>query len=236
MDTSKDPRILGLEMARKVLDEAFRSKKPFYMIAKKEEKSLLQEIERLINVIKRSYMEPQDIVELDETKRLVNIGKELRDKALSVRAKEGPHIYLARLMYVGRTFRSFPDRLLNRPGKSMVEAVDIVTASAIAVHKITDKLLLVRAGDGIETYDVVTNILSVKRGEVRPIAFLPPKEFFGHVSEAMFASSEPINEEAGKRILWEDPSLEGIVGHYLKHYKVLRVFSSLALGLRWKRE
>ena len=221
MDTARDPRILGLELALRVLDEAFRSKKPFYVIPKKEEKALLSDIERLVNVIKRSYMEPADIVNLDETKRLVEIGKMLRNKALQVRSKEGPHIYLARLMFVGRTFRSFPYRLLERKGESMAEAVDIVTASAIAIHKISDKLLLVRAGDGIETYDVITNILSVKRGEVRPIAFLPPKEFFGHVSEAMFVSREPIDEEVGKRILRKDRELEGLVGHYMKQYKVL---------------
>ncbi|MHA1664527.1 MAG: tRNA-binding protein, partial [Candidatus Njordarchaeales archaeon] len=53
-------------------------------------------------------------------------------------------------------------------------------------------LLITRVTDGTRNYEVVTNDLTVRSGDVLLFAVLPPRDFFGIVSQGMFLGGEKI--------------------------------------------
>jgi len=60
--------------------------------------------------------------------------------------------------------------------------------------------LVTKAGTEEYSFTIVTNIKTVKRGEVRAVAVLPPVAFYGVVSEAMYVSDPLPREHKGKRV------------------------------------
>lgn len=100
---------------------------------------------------------------------------------------------------------------------------EVITASGLVPGKLL--LCLVDAGPGNGYYGgkslkVVTNDLSVKPGRILPVAMLPPREVGGVVSEGMFITTGPgENDKAlvGKRppLGEEAGAASGIVGEFL---------------------
>ena len=54
-----------------------------------------------------------------------------------------------------------------------------------------------RVTDGVSDYTVVTNMTAVEKNDKLAVAYLPPREIFGTVSEAMFLGSEKRPEDPG---------------------------------------
>lgn len=74
--------------------------------------------------------------------------------------------------------------------------VDLKVVHVRNVQKL-DNFLLTRAYDAEKTYTIMTNILDLRPNRNLGVAFLPPREIGGKLSEAMFLGSEERDEEAG---------------------------------------
>jgi len=64
----------------------------------------------------------------------------------------------------------------------------------------TGSLWLTRVSDGNIEYPVVTNIPGVRTGDVLAVAFLPPREVGGTVSEAMYLGDDRRTEPPGSAL------------------------------------
>jgi predicted RNA-binding protein with EMAP domain len=88
---------------------------------------------------------------------------------------------------------------LEGTAESMAAGVDLVAVQVRIVTSI-GTLWRTRVSDGEAEYTVVTNIPGVKVGDTLAVAFLPPREVGGKVSEAMFLGGEKRKEVAGSRL------------------------------------
>ncbi|MCE4629523.1 MAG: tRNA-binding protein, partial [Desulfurococcales archaeon] len=95
-----------------------------------------------------------------------------------------------------------PNRILLGDENHPEYAVDIVGVEVTRVEPLenTENLKVTRGSAGKAVFTIVTNLEDIKVGQVRAAAILPPAEFKGVISEAMY-SSDPIDKNyIGKRV------------------------------------
>ena len=180
MDTSKDPRILFGEKVINILERSLQS---VPVSGKKELFAKVKEMQRVLTQIKYSYLNGAALRDSDMAKELKNLcGEIARSLGKDWDAKVSP-IISANIKFALNNLFNLPDRMLlpNDPAY----ACDIRKGKIISVEK-GKNVLICKVDVGTRKITVVTNDLSAREGNEVAVAFLPPAEIYGIVSEGMF--------------------------------------------------
>ncbi|MCD6324369.1 MAG: tRNA-binding protein [Desulfurococcales archaeon] len=204
MDTSKDYRLLLVRDAVSRLERIVRVWNLNYPIHKNVVLQKLREARRFSEEILHSYLPLSYLITYEPVTKLQDLGKELAKlllppKGVSVSGKSKLHV--AEIKYCLLQLINLKPKLALGEENKPEYAVDIVGVEIASVtkHPNASKLYVTKAGTAAFGLTIVTNIESVRKGEIRAAAILPPREFFGVISEAMFCSDPLPKEFLGKR-------------------------------------
>jgi predicted RNA-binding protein with EMAP domain len=202
-DTAKDPRILVAQRACALLRQSLQQKSHVKLAVGKEKLlEMASSVESAVMTVMYSYQEPDALASADATEQVVATSRSLADALAPVlSASAAAPLLKANFRWCLRTLIGFADRF-HVPAGSLASGVDLRAVVVRNVAK-TGSLWLTRVSDGETEYPVVTNIAGVSTGDVLAVAFLPPREVGGTISEAMFLGEERRGEPAGT-ILTED--------------------------------
>ena len=206
MDTSNDYRILMAEYALSVLERRVKTWGMPWPLSKGRAVQLVDEIRRHLKRVRYSFLPPDQLLESEELRGLVERARELAGMVLPKppvpRLEDKHRLALAELRWALSILVGLPQRIRLGPSNYPEYAVDVVGAEVTRVEPLpgTERLRVTRASIGSAVFTVVTNIQEISEGEVRAIAILPPAVFRGVISEAMY-SSDPIDRKyLGKRV------------------------------------
>ncbi len=227
MDTSRDYRILMAEDALRRLERRVRCWSLSYPIHKGRALELLKGLNACLQAVKHSYLPLQYLLKHEPLLRLGDIARKLSSEILppkGVRVEGRSKLLLAEIKYSLLQLINLKGRLALGEENLPDRAVDIVAVEVVSVmkHPSADRLLVTKAGTSRFGLTIVTNILRLRKGEVRAAALLPPQEFFGVVSEAMYCSDLLPKDVLGRR-----PPREMI-----RVNDIARVVESVVKGLR----
>ncbi len=204
MDTSKDYRILLAEDAVRRIDNRVKSWSLNYPIHKGKVLSIVKSINSYVQAVKHSYLPLPYLLKYEPLLKIHELARDLAKevlppKGVSVEGKS--KLLVAELRYSLLQLINLRARLSLGEENNPDYAVDIVAVEVASVmrHPEAGKLMITRAGTERFGLTIVTNILGIRKGEVRAAAILPPKEFFGVVSEAMYCSNPLPKELLGRR-------------------------------------
>ena len=205
MDTSNDYRFLLALDAFERLEKRIRSWILPWSIEKGKAMNALSSIHKDLLKLRYSFLPYRMILGSPELKDLVSEAK-LLYSLLFPRESNSVHVS-AKGIYAVAEIKYALSILLGLPGRIRLgddnvpeHAVDILGAEVVEVENLGEGLKRTRASTGSFALTAVTNISDIKKGQVRAIAILPPVEFEGVVSEAMYASDVISRELIGKRI------------------------------------
>jgi len=208
-DTKSDYRFIVAEHAASLLEEIVRTKRLPVPTNWQRALELAREAHSLVKRMRYSFIPPTMLAGSEEARRLQEVVRELTGLLLPrewldrLRSDPRARRPLAETRYALRTLYGLPARLALGDENDPYYAFDIecVTVTSVQKHPRADKLRVTTA-KGRLAYTIVTNIQDVRRGELRAAAVLPPREFMGVVSEAMYCSRRLSEEEGcvpGKR-------------------------------------
>ncbi len=198
-----DPRIIVAEDAYNRLERIIVYRRLNVPVNWRIVNELLHELGSLIHRVKYMFLPPSTLARLDDVKRIGEISVKLAHILLNrgLLNKYNPDkLVVAETRYSLRILYGLKYRLLLGDEADPLYAIDIEGVEIVNVYKHprADKLFITKAL-GILPYNIVTNIKNIRRGEVRAAAILPPMEFMGEVSEAMYCSDPIPPEYKGKR-------------------------------------
>jgi len=206
MDTAKDYRILVALDAVQRLSRRVRQWGLPWPLNKSRAAALVDEVKRLLLRIRYSYLPAEMLADTPEVRKLLEVTSELRELLLPkqpIPKLEAPRtLAIAEMRYSLAVLAGLRNRILLGDENRPEYAVDVIGAEVVRVQHLegSRNLFVARVAAGRLGLTVVTNLSSVRVGEVRAVAILPPREFLGVVSEAMF-SSDPIDKRfVGKRV------------------------------------
>lgn len=193
MPTHDDPRYLlawwGMDKVERVV------RNPGKPINKAKAQRILQEMWSELKKLRWSGL-PSEMA--------AQMASELSAKALDMREVLGlkgevKDLLKAQASWALWYLQTLPQRLKIKENVDPGEAVDVFSGEVKSVkdHPNADKLKVTRVAIGNLALTVVTNIQSVKEGEVRAVAMLPPADLRGVISWGMFCS-EPLDVPPGK--------------------------------------
>ncbi len=173
MDTANALPILWIEKLVDVLASWKRSG------ALRDKEGLVDRLKSLVNQMKYSYLEPDEIAQ-----RFVGSMKELLEKLVSIPLTEKQRYFVS---YVLEEVGDLPRKLRLNPSEPFqVFRYRFVTVVSVTKHPSLDlRITRTRDAHGVER-TVVTNVRDVKEGQHALIVLLPPRDFDGIWSEGMF--------------------------------------------------
>ncbi|AEC52080.1 hypothetical protein PNA2_1164 [Pyrococcus sp. NA2] len=203
-DTSKDYRLLVAEKSVELFLRTIEGAKFRGQWDKKRAVQLAKEMLPDIQALRYSYVDPEELVEMPQMKSLKEKAQEIIEalggedwhrKFLAQAGKderEKVEEQVAKIKFFLNTILGLDRRLKLGKINDPVIGVDIVVGEVMSVgkHPRADKLLVTNVNIGERAITVVTNDLSVKEGNRVAVALLPPRVFFGVVSEGMFLGAE----------------------------------------------
>jgi predicted RNA-binding protein with EMAP domain len=201
-DTRSDYRILVLEHALGMLEKVISQRRiPAPTIDWRTAEKLVSEAGTLVKRIKYSFLPPSILAESDDVKRLTSIAEQLakmllaKEKLAGIKMDLKTRLAIAEARYALRVMYGLPYRLKLGDDNNPLYSVDVECVEILSVtkHPRADNLYVTRAR-GILGYTIITNLKTIRKGEVRAAAILPPREFYGEISEAMYCSN-PIPPE-----------------------------------------
>lgn len=203
-DTRSDYRLIVADHAASLLEHIVRTKKLPVPTNWQKATELAKEAHSLVKRMRFSFIPPTMLARSEEAKQLQEVVKQLTGMLLNpqwadrLRSDRKARRPLAETRYALRTLYGLPARLALGDDNDPFYAFDIecVTVTSVSPHPEADNLYVTTA-KGKLAYTIVTNIRDVRRGELRAAAILPPREFRGVVSEAMYCSRRPLREEEG---------------------------------------
>lgn len=230
MDTGNDGRILMAIKSANTLKEIFKGKRFKIQFPYSENEKKIDEILRILMTIRYSYMEAKQLAENQELQKVANFAKEMKEQLEQTMKKAGikpqnekDKFVFAEAFYAMETLMDLPRKLRDAPGDDAGYAIDLFTVQITEVkkHPEAKKLKICRCTDNKRPWTIITNIETVKKGDIMLAAKLPPVLLMGLLSEAMFISSEPLppNTEIGKIIVPEGKLLDIVRGHVLNEIK-----------------
>lgn len=195
--TDKLPPIMIAEFALKLLRKTFQTKLGFRpSLSKQGLDKTLALIESSLMVIKYSYLPLNELLEHEELNNLQKNGLSLFGALKPASSTPSTsQLSLATLHWGVQIIQFLGDRL-KFADSNLGSGVDLKVVHVRNVQKL-DKFLLTRAYDAEKTYTIMTNILDLRPNRNLGVAFLPPREIGGKLSEAMYLGSEERDEEAG---------------------------------------
>ncbi|MDK2869991.1 MAG: uncharacterized protein PWP39_1226 [Pyrococcus sp.] len=199
-DTSKDYRLLVAEKAVELFLRTIEGAKFRGQWDKKKAVQLAKEMIPDIQALRYSYIDPEELVDTPQMKSLKEKaqgiiealgGEDWHHKFLSQATKEEREKVeeqVAKIKFFLNTILGLDRRLKLGKINDPVIAVDIIVGEVMSVgkHPNADRLLVTNVNIGSKAITVVTNDLTVKEGNRVAVALLPPRNFFGIVSEGMF--------------------------------------------------
>ncbi len=200
VDTAKDARVLVVEDALNRLNSIIRNRRLKMHLDYGKFGEALKTLEGLFYEVKYSYIDPAQLAELPATQKIVKAitamgeGFESAVESTGYKPKtDNEKLAMAEFRYAVRIITGFPMRL-KEFSEDAGFATDIIAVeiSQTSPVKGSDRLTECRCTDGSRRWTIVTNIQGVKQGTILPAAVLPPTEFMGVISEAMFLGGEPL--------------------------------------------
>lgn len=201
-DTGNDYRFIFCINVLKRAIELLKSRK-IGELRKLSFDSRLRNLQSLLNQLRYSYLPKEDLVASDTFKELIKESSSLYSELMSVYKKlvNINEFTVKWLRFVLRNISSLEERLISYPDKA-TSAVQYCFVKVLSVmkHPKADKLWLTSVTNDEEKFDVITNEQSIKSSEILLVAFLPPREFSGIVSEGMFLGAAKIRRGSEKDI------------------------------------
>jgi predicted RNA-binding protein with EMAP domain len=190
MDTQNNINVLVAEKALELLKKTLESTRFEGVWKKKDALQITDSMKSDIMAIKFSYAEKENISEIaapikDKISQLQSaLGEGWSSNFLSNAKKENKtstKMGIAKIIFSMNTMY-FLDRRIKQDNKY---GVDSIIGKILSVSKASDSLLICNV-DIKRAITVLTNDMSIKEGETVAVSILPPREFYGQVSEGMF--------------------------------------------------
>lgn len=188
-DTTKDPRILVANLACALLKKSVKQKPVVQLkISRDRLTGPAAACESAVMTLMYMYQEPGSLASSEQLINLAEAAKtiaEAYEKLIS--SKDDRSLLRANIRWCLRILNGLGDRFGNS-GATLAAGVDLVVVQVKNVAK-QGNFLKTIVTDGIDNYIVVTNLVGVETNSKLAVAFLPPREIGGTVSEAMFLGS-----------------------------------------------
>ena len=195
--TDKFPPIIIAELALRLLKKTFAMKLGFRpSLSKVDIETTLRSIESALMVLKYSYLPVNELIKHEELTNVYNGGLELSEALKPATSTPSTNQLLLANLKWGISIFLFLERRIKTADSNLGSGVDLKVVHVRNVQKV-DNFLLTRAYDNEKTYTIMTNILDLRPNRNVGVAFLPPKEIGGTLSEAMYLGAEEREEEAG---------------------------------------
>ena len=196
-DTTKDPRIIVAHLAGSILKKCVKLKPAVQLkLSRDKFTELASACDAAVLTLMYMYQEPKALAASDPIKHLEEAAKSLSqgyERLLT--AKDDHSILKANIRWCLRTFTGLKRRFGNS-GATLVAGIDLVTVQLRSIVK-QGNFWKTRVTDGSEDYTVITNLAGIDNNSKLAVAFLPPREVGGIVSEAMFLGKEKRSENTG---------------------------------------
>ena len=204
-----DARIVLAEGITKFFVDIVHYKKIPLSINKEKILSRLSDINSKIMALKWSYLPHDQLMHSKSLREIEIYAKEIFDsfpekweERLETRGMDGKR-EIATILFIRNFFYTMRERLTKGYTDDLAEAIDIYSAEILSIEALDKKNSKCIVTDGHGRYNVVTNILGLKKGDIVPIAKLLPQIVHGVFSEGMFLGSGKdlglTKEEIGKR-------------------------------------
>ncbi len=196
-DTTKDPRIIVANLACVLLKKSVKLKPVVPLkISRDQLTGLAAACESAVMTLMYMYQEPGTLAYSQQVMDMVEAAKTIAEAYEKLISSKDDHSLLrANIRWCLRILNGLGDRFGN-PGASLAAGVDLVVVQVKNVAK-QGSFLKTIVTDGADNYTVVTNLTGVETDSKLAVAFLPPREIGGTVSEAMFLGSGKRTEAAG---------------------------------------
>ena len=190
MDTQNNINVLVAEKALELLKKTLESTRFEGVWKKKDALQITDSMKSDIMAIKFSYAEKENISEIVSpikekiSKLQASLGEGWSSNFLSNAKKENKistKMGIAKIIFSMNTLY-FLDKRINQDNHY---GVDTLVGKILSVSKASDSLLICNV-DIKRAITVLTNDMSIKDGDVVAVSILPPREFYGQVSEGMF--------------------------------------------------
>lgn len=211
-DTTKDPRIIVANLACALLKKSVKLKP---VVQLKISRDRLTEpaaaCESAVMTLMYMYQEPEALVSSQPLKNLTPALKTIAEAYEKLISSKDDHSLLrANIRWCLRILNGLGDRFGNS-GASLAAGVDLVVVQVRNVAK-QGNFLKTIVTDGADNYTVVTNLTGVETDSKLAVAFLPPREIGGTVSEAMFLGSGKRTEAPGTMLSEEQVDAKEAAG------------------------
>ena len=177
MDTSNDFRLMLAEKGIKELERVINAVK---VQRRKEILKKVREMENDIQIVKWSYLDLDELLNFENFVKLVNTAKEIREAL-----KQAEKDFNWKIADYWLEYITHLPELMKRGEISRVYEAIRFFSGVITNRKEIDGLWFCNVDCGFKM-NVVTNSEKFKPNDYVVIAYLPPKEFKGYVSEGMF--------------------------------------------------
>ncbi len=197
-DTSKDPRILVGEIALAKWEAALKQKLGIrFKLTKKEISDLLSSMKSSLMELKHLYCSSESLVHMKPINR-ISSGAGMLWKAMEEGyAKERKESLLyATIRWSHKILTGLPKREVQRDSP-LAAGVDLMAVKLRNISKVGE-FWVTKVHDGQEDWKVVTNLSGLQAGMCIPLAFIPPADVGGIISEGMFISGQNLDIEPGE--------------------------------------
>ena len=196
-DTTKDPRIIVANLACALLKKSVKLKPVVQLkISRDRLTGPAAACESAVMMLMYMYQEPEVLAFSEPLKNLDPALKTIAEAYEKLISSKDDHSWLrANIRWCLRILSGLGDRFGNS-GATLAAGVDLVVVQVRNVTK-QGNFLKTIVTDGADNYTVVTNLTGVETDSKLAVAFLPPREIGGTVSEAMFLSSGKRTEAPG---------------------------------------
>ena len=195
--TTDFPPILIGELALKELKDSFLTKLGFRpALTKNEINKLLKSVESSLMILKYSYLSVKELIDHKELINLHKAGELLKSAIKPAENTQTANPLTLAMINWEILILSGLGRRMEISNTQLGSGVDLKVVRVRNTQK-RGNFLLTRAYDDVRAYTIMTNILELRTNHNFAVAFLPPTEIDGQLSEAMYLGNEERLEEAG---------------------------------------
>ena len=208
-----DSRIAIAEGIVKQFNDLILNRKIPLSLNREKIMTRLGEIKSKLMALKWSYKPLESILQSKELREIEIYAKDIFDSfpdkwedTLTARGLEGKKS-VALLNYMKNYFYRLRERLTTGLSNDYAKAIDILCGEILTIENIDNKNKKCLVTDGISRYFVVTNIEELKKGDVIPIAKLPPQIIYDILYEGMFVGTSKGIRKFSKEDVSKRPDL-----------------------------
>ena len=195
--TTNFPPILIGELALRELRDSFSTKLGFRpTLTKIEINELMKSVESSLMILKYSYLSIEELINHEELINLHKAGELIKKAIKPAKNSQSTNSLTPALINWGCLILSGLGRRVKISDSQLGSGVDLKVVRVRNTQKRGD-FLLTRAYDDVRAYTILTNIFELRTNQNFAVAFLPPREIDGQLSEAMYLGNEERSEEAG---------------------------------------